>query len=114
MVHVVITLIKHGADIEAKCSEGVTPLNAAASGGFADAVQVLIAHGADPLTEQNGGYSPSANAEYNQVSQNQSKYAYDAKTGVLSEDEAHTGFSISEILESRVRARSSLDAAAEV
>ena len=87
-VQPVITLIKHGADIEARSDLGFTALNAAASAGFADVVRVLVAHGADTLAMENQGYQALANAEFNEVSQNKSKLTYDATTGLTSEDSA--------------------------
>lgn len=48
-------LIAGGADINARCRDGVTALMMAAGYGYADIVKVLLDHGADVHAETSGG-----------------------------------------------------------
>lgn len=53
-VHIVETLLKHKADINARNREGDTPLMAAAGNGKIEVVRFLISKGADLLARNNG------------------------------------------------------------
>lgn len=48
-------LVAAGADINARCGDGVTALMMAAGYGYADIVKVLLDHGADVHAETSGG-----------------------------------------------------------
>ena len=49
--NVVPLLLQHGADVEARDSDGQTPLFSAASARSIDSVRALLRYGADPLAE---------------------------------------------------------------
>ncbi len=51
------TLIRNGADVNAKDNLGDTPLILAAEKGCMDIVKILLDNGADPTIADNGGYS---------------------------------------------------------
>jgi ankyrin repeat protein len=48
-------LLTGGADMDARCGDGVTALMMAAGYGYADIVKVLLDHGADVHAETSGG-----------------------------------------------------------
>jgi len=48
-------LVAGGADLNARCGDGMTALMMAAGYGYADIVQVLLDHGADPNLEDSNG-----------------------------------------------------------
>jgi ankyrin repeat protein len=51
-------LIAQGADVNAKTSEGSTPLHKVANRGWEDMAKLLIAHGADVNAKTNEGRTP--------------------------------------------------------
>ena len=64
--HVVMELIKAGADVNQAISTGVTPLYAAARNGHDGIVALLIQAGADVRKACKGGYTPMKIATINQ------------------------------------------------
>ncbi|TWU59732.1 Ankyrin repeats (3 copies) [Rubripirellula tenax] len=51
-------LIRHGADVDAQCGTGQTPLWFACNGGHYEAIKELLASGADYTITNNDGYTP--------------------------------------------------------
>ncbi|MCA9178795.1 MAG: ankyrin repeat domain-containing protein [Planctomycetales bacterium] len=51
-------LIQHGAEVDAQCGAGQTPLWFACNGNCYEAVQELLASGADHTIANNDGYTP--------------------------------------------------------
>ncbi|MGE5235517.1 MAG: ankyrin repeat domain-containing protein [Acidobacteriota bacterium] len=56
---IVETLVRAGADVNARQQGGYTPLHGAASGDLAGAVDVLLAHGAEPSARSDDGKTPA-------------------------------------------------------
>jgi ankyrin repeat protein len=54
--------LAHGADVNARDNNGVTPLHIAAENGNCDLVSILIANGADVNVKDKAGESPLARA----------------------------------------------------
>jgi hypothetical protein len=59
---IAVMLIARGADVNARERSGCTPLHIAAYRGYAEAVKVLLAHGADPTLKCADGQTPLAYA----------------------------------------------------
>ena len=57
---VIATLLRHGADVNARQHGGFTALHAAAQDGAAAMVRLLLAHGADPALAADDGTTPLA------------------------------------------------------
>ncbi len=51
-------LILHGADVDAQCGTGQTPLWFACNGNYYEAIKELLASGADHTITNNDGYTP--------------------------------------------------------
>ncbi|NQU44885.1 ankyrin repeat domain-containing protein [bacterium] len=52
------SLIEHGANVNAKNSQGDTPLHDAIRVGYMDVIPILLNHGADPMIPNNNGKTP--------------------------------------------------------
>ena len=59
---VVEVLLEHGVRVNARDSEGITPLMCAAMTGHADSVKVLLAHGANLTARSSDGQTALAHA----------------------------------------------------
>ncbi|KDQ07605.1 hypothetical protein BOTBODRAFT_85936, partial [Botryobasidium botryosum FD-172 SS1] len=57
-IDAVISLIRMGADVNAKNEFGHTALVTAAATGSPPAIHILLEHGADPLIYDQDGYGP--------------------------------------------------------
>ncbi|KAF2245896.1 ankyrin, partial [Trematosphaeria pertusa] len=52
------SLLRHGAQVNAKEDEGLTPLHIAANGGYINVVSELLSHRAEPNAEDFSGRTP--------------------------------------------------------
>jgi ankyrin repeat protein len=59
----VVLLLEHGADVNARQQNGFTPLHGAAGAGRNELCDLLLAHGADPNALSDDGKTPAALAE---------------------------------------------------
>ena len=60
---IVRALVEHGANVNARCIGGATPLHGAAEFGTPEVVRYLIDHGADPLARDDCGDTPASYAK---------------------------------------------------